>query len=101
MSTTWRTKIKRGDGRPNCNHPSDEPCTLCDEDRKRAHNRPIQAPSTWSFMVDTYEHMFHPWERPYEITSRQQLREESIKRGVVSKQLKESTIFKSDPDRWV
>jgi len=58
-------------------------------------------PATWSFLVSTYENMFHPWEKPYEITSREQLRQECIARGVINKGLKESTIFKDREDRWI
>lgn len=97
MSTVWRTKVRRVDGRLDCNHLSDQPCLLCEEDKAK----PIKMPAVHTFRGGIYEHMFHPWETPYEITSREQLREESIKRGVVSKDLKDSMHFRHNPDRWV
>jgi hypothetical protein len=100
MSRPWRIRIRRTD-RPNCNHLTDQPCDLCAEDRARDMSRPIQKPALQFFGEKVFEHMYHPWEPTPPISSPEVLRQEADKRGLYSKYLQDSLIFKSGPDRWV
>ncbi len=80
-----------------CDHWSDEPCERCDGWRER----PIAMPAAQSFGEHVLEHMFHPWETPYPVTSREQLRQECEKREVYSHYLRDSMGWHSGPRRWI
>lgn len=97
--TKWRVRIRRADGN-DCFHLAADPCPLCDLDRLRSHNRPIQAPLAVSFHLPAYageggqhgleQTAFSPWERPHDIESRGELLQFCEKNNLDSKYLKES-----------
>lgn len=80
-----------------CSHWSDEPCERCDAWR----TAPVCAPATQTFTDITLEHMYDPWETPRPISSREELRQECIKRDVTSQYLRDSMLFRSGPTRWI
>jgi len=93
---TWRVRTQWADGYK-CDHRKDEPCDHCDA----ARARPIAAPLAISFGEHVFEHMFTIDEPVRPFTSREELRQECIKRGVTSDYLANTTMFKSGPDRWI
>jgi hypothetical protein len=86
-------------------HYTTQPCESCAVSAllARAGLLPVSTPryhSVVSFGEHTLDNMFHPWEKPYPITSREQLRVECEQRGLYSHYLRDSMTFHSGPRRW-
>jgi hypothetical protein len=96
----WRIRIRRSSG-DNCNHLSDEPCTLCEAERLVYVAATPKLPALQFFGEHTYEHMYDPWETPRSFSSPEALRQEAERRGVESQALKDSLIWRSGANRWV
>jgi len=90
VRTQWRDGHK-------CDHRQDEPCERCEA----ARARPIAAPLAVSFNETVYEHMFTIDEKMYPVSSREQLRQECLKRGMKSDYLENSLTFRGGADRWI
>jgi hypothetical protein len=87
-------RIKSNTG---CNHVMGDPCARCDAQM----SGPICTPAIQSFPEAIYDNMYHPWETPKPISSREELRQECERRGVYSHSLRDSMHFKSGPTRWI
>lgn len=100
-SKRWRIRIRRRSGL-NCDHFSDEACEACEADKTDAPTRlgALLAPAVHTFHGGYFEHMYDPWERVPEITSREQLRQECEKQGVYAKTLQDSMHFAHGPKKW-
>lgn len=84
-----------------CNHMSDEPCTACDETRKR-NIISLRPPAIHRFPEDfKNEHAFHPWELVVPVSSREELRQQCADRGVESHYLRDSSTWRSGRTRWI
>jgi hypothetical protein len=88
-----RFRIRSNTG---CDHWNTEACERCASDAER----PLAIPYVQSFNERIYEHMYDPWETPRPISSREELRQECVKRGVFSHDLRDSMVFKSGPTKW-
>lgn len=89
-------RIKSNTG---CDHLNTEWCERCE-----AHaQRPIAAPRTHRFWEGVYEHMQGPLERPIEITSPEQLRQEARARGLHSQWIDDgmSTWRRRNSGKWI
>ena len=100
-SRRWRIRIRRRSG-VNCDHFSDEECAACEADKADAPTRlgALLAPAVHTFHGGYFEHMYDPWERVPEITSREQLRQEAEKQGCYPKTLLDSMHFRHGPIKW-
>lgn len=96
MSRPGRVRTQWRDG-TKCDHRSDEPCEKCDA----ARARPIAAPFAVSFGEQMFEHLFPIDEKVRPITSREELRQECVARGLQAQTLEDSMTFRGGPDRWI
>lgn len=102
---TYRVRTNTG-----CNHRASDPCTRCWYAHHGRHGHVQGAPHLIvraayvmpGFPEDTmFDNAFDPWDRGYPVSSREQLREMCIKQGVDSMYLKESSVWRSGPTRWI
>lgn len=86
-------------------HYCPKPCAQCAHDRFLARVFPPQriarSTSVISFGEHVYDNIFHPWEKPFPISSPEQLRQECVARGVNSERLQNSMIWRSGETRWI
>jgi hypothetical protein len=78
-------------------HYKAKPCPDCEAP---THGYAPGYHSVILFREGVYEHMQDPWERPIEVTSPQQLRDECEARGLTSKYLRDG-IWRTKSNRWI
>ncbi len=61
---------------------------------------PARHHAVHSFGEHTLDNAFSPWEKPYPVTSREELRAMCERQGVYSNYLHESMGWHSGPKRW-
>ena len=86
-------------------HACEKPCEQCHHAYflRRVFGPPKHAgaPAVIVFRPAVFEHIYHPWEKPHEIDSPQQLLRETSERGLTSEYLRDSSLWRSRPPREV
>lgn len=86
-------------------HYQQQPCEQCGVNAflRRVGllaDTPRRYHSVQSFGEIVIDNMFAPWETPFPVTSREQLREECAKRGVYSQYLLDSVHWHAGGRKW-
>lgn len=81
-------------------HYSELPCAQCAVRKELIRADGLPAPAVITFKEHTNENMFHPWEKPYAVSSQHHLAQECRDRGLTSEYLRDSSIWRTREPKW-